>query len=56
LYFEYSLARLLPADIPQGPRQKTASPIGDGMSVSEAAAAIIEATVHDGSEERKRRR
>ena len=35
LYFEYSLARLRPEDIPQGPRQKTASPIGDGMSVSD---------------------
>ena len=56
LYLEYSMARLLPEETQSGATPKAASPIGDGMSVSDAAAAIIEATVHDVAEDRKRRR
>ena len=56
LYLEYSMARLLPEEIAAPHTAQARAPIGDGMSVADAAAAIIEATVHDISGDDKRRR
>jgi hypothetical protein len=56
LYLEYSMARILPEEMPseRQPAQRSMPPLPS--DVSKAAAAIIEATVHDVSEDRTRRR
>ena len=57
LYLEYSMARILPEEIRRGNRPpSTATSRPCRCSVSDAAAAIIDAAVHDLGDDKKRRR
>ena len=57
LYFEYSMARILPEEVLTGqPSAQHSHQPPLPSSVSEAAAAIIDAAVHDLGDDKKRRR